>query len=1287
MGWYERGVGVVSCIAALSSAGCGSSRPTEDELVGSTSTALCSGTVGTVSPASPAPLDSTVHLSATANCGPDAAEFAFLWQSAGTPTSNGFIQNWSSSSAADWNTTGFNGAFNLYSYARHVGGVASESTHITGPYLVGRVCNAVTLNVSPAAVVGTSPTLGTPITLTASASCLNGGTPEYQFYYIQPGTATYVQVPQAGVSPGGWGNASATLDTTALGSGKYSFQVRTRAVGNTSGQEAMIYGPPNYYIGDVCWSVPSITANPTSPRPRGTAIALSATSSCLRTAVPEYKFLYKLSTASTYTEMSAWGGPSTTWSTAALAAGTYNIEVLVRGQGNASATEGYSVVGFTLSGGYPIASSGAAQTQIYRGAHERSQDGAADLASILGQMTGATFTPQTIPATLPTNGIFVASADADAAVVPSAIAWPTGSDPALNEAFVIKPVGGQLWLVGKTQLGVRHAVSRFLHDLGYRYFFQGRNWEVIPSSPTLTYSGDAVSDQPRTVMRALGGHAFAAPLNAPGHSQAQDQNDWRKRNYLAYNYRPTGGGAWSYSNTALGLAVVQGAFGAKATPTGSGNAYNFIDQVNAGHVPLYPPQVDQNNQPLNYPADWFELASDRYGQLTPNPYNTIEVSNPAVRDCFWSWVTQKDPNRLVWPNFTVEPIDGAAAISRSTAALAIGNDADQLVYLANDLLARVAQHPEVTRKYVTMNAAYSHIAPPKNQMASPGLFVGVLPLMPHTVGPYVSTAALMAGWIARGATVGLWQNYSYKDRGVMGPGYNFTLLGQSSDYLNDSIALGRDLHEQGVAGSVMDIFETEDNFGRYGIGYYLTSQLSWNPNADVNALRADFFSRAFPSATSAMQQYFDLFNPRDKPLLVTSETLGKALALLKQAGDAAAAVGSAGEVARIDDLKAFMHHNALWWKIQRAPYCGAGSCTINDPQPAATVELLNWDYRNRHSYMTSYQQDRILGTYDAFLQFGLSEFNTSTLWENGDLLTAGDIAAAFAQDQLLFPNPTSPVQQRTWSGDPVAITDFSGSTGAYDIGNSSTAGLSVALFTTSGSVSIEVMTGRQIPGNFSDAYPDDQVPGTRVWLTDVAGNQLLDTSGQPLVQLLPPQLTAGGSYQTISFSNITPPTNIPAGANFGVVAHFDSGGYRLAVHTTTAKRIAWMGDKIVRPSNLATPSWGYYFYVPTGTTSIKFTWNRSRMTYGTDLVSVALHAPLVFDDTGAPQAYTAGPQEIASIPVPPGHDHKLWRVQTTPSTWASQLWFYNIPPYFAASPNEVLLPRDLALADGLTVAP
>jgi hypothetical protein len=1138
--------------------------------------------------------------------------------------------------------------------------------------------------------LGTSPPLGTPVTLTGSASCLNGGTPQYQFYYIQPGTGNYVQVLQSGVSSGGWGGASATLDTAALGpnpSGKYSLQVRARAVDNSSTQESSAYGPANYYIGDVCYSVPSFTASPSSPRPRGTSIIVNASASCLRTAVPEFKFLYKLSTASSYTLFRDWASSgSATWDTTALAAGTYNLEVLTRGQGNASATEGYTVTSFTLSPGYTIATNGVAQTTIYRGGHERSKNGAADLAGVLAQMTGGTFVPQDIPASLPSNGIFVGSADTDS--VPSAITWPSGADPTLNEAFVIKPVGGQLWLVGKTQLGVRHAVSRFLRELGYRYFFQGRNWEVIPSSPTLSYSGDSVADQPRTVTRALGGHAFAATLNAPGHSQEQDQNDWRKRNGLAYNYFPTGSNTRVYTNTSIALAVVQGAFGSKQTPTGSGGPYNFIDQVNAGNVPVYPGQLDANGQPVKYASNWFDLATDRYGSLSPNPYNTIEVSNPDVRDCFWSWVTQKDPNRLVWPNFTVEPSDGAHAISRSAAALSIGNDADQLVYLANDLLSRVAAHPEVTRKYVAMNAAYYHVTPPQNQVANPGLYVGVLPLKPHAAGAYSTTSALMSAWAARGAKVGLWENYSYKDRGIVGPGYNFTLLGQSSDYLNDSVALPRELHDQGLAGSVMDVFETEDNFGHYGLGYYLTAQLAWNPDADAAALRADFFSRAFPTTASTMQQYFALFDPKDKPLLTTSETIGKALALLEQAGNAAAAGGASGELARIDDLKAYMHHNALWWRIQRAPYCGASSspaCTISSPQPALTVELLKWDYRNRHAYMTSYQQDRILGTFDAFKQFGLSEFNDSSLWETGSLLTTSDIAAAFAQDKLLFPNPTAAVTQLTWSGDPVAVS-FAGTTAAYDIGNASQA-LSIAASTSGGSVSFELMTGRQIAGNFFDDYPNDQIPGTRVWLTDAADNQLYDTANHALSQTLPAQVTAGGSYQTVTFSNISRPAGAPPTGNFGVIAHVDGGGYRVVVHTTTTSRMAWLGDKVVRPGNLSTPSWGYYFYVPNGTQSIKFTWNRSTMTYGNDLISVPFSPPIILDDNGTPHPYNAGPEEIASIDVPQGHAGKLWRVQTTPSTWASQLWFYNVPPYFAASPSEMVLPRDLAIADQLTLVP
>jgi RNA polymerase sigma-70 factor (ECF subfamily) len=54
------------------------------------------------------------------------------------------------------------------------------------------------------------------------------------------------------------------------------------------------------------------------------------------------------------------------------------------------------------------------------------------------------------------------------------------------------------------------------------------------------------------------------------------------------------------------------------------------------------------------------------------------------------------------------------------------------------------------------------------------------------------------------------------------------------------------------------------------------------------------------------------------------------------------------------------------------------------------------------------------------------------------------------------------------------------------------------------------------------------------------------------------------------------------------------------------------------------------------------------------------------------------------IPVPAGMDGKLWRLR---EPVLGIFWFNNIPNYIAASPDALLVPREVAARDGLQVGP
>jgi hypothetical protein len=54
---------------------------------------------------------------------------------------------------------------------------------------------------------------------------------------------------------------------------------------------------------------------------------------------------------------------------------------------------------------------------------------------------------------------------------------------------------------------------------------------------------------------------------------------------------------------------------------------------------------------------------------------------------------------------------------------------------------------------------------------------------------------------------------------------------------------------------------------------------------------------------------------------------------------------------------------------------------------------------------------------------------------------------------------------------------------------------------------------------------------------------------------------------------------------------------------------------------------------------------------------------------------------LVSMPVPAGMDGSIWSLRTTPR----EIWFFNIPNSVAATPDALMIPRDLAEKDGLLI--
>ena len=191
---------------------------------------VCTSASASAAPPGPQPSGTPVTLSATAGCtGSATPEFRFTYkaQSASSYTE---ITPYSTASSVVWNTTGLpSGTYNILIYVRAAGNASGWETAAHATYLLGGVCSSVTLGVAPP-----SPQpVGTVVGLTGTAACPVGTTPEYRFLYRPAGTVTYTQI--QGYST----TTTANWITSALSNGPYELVVQARAVGNTSGAEAV----------------------------------------------------------------------------------------------------------------------------------------------------------------------------------------------------------------------------------------------------------------------------------------------------------------------------------------------------------------------------------------------------------------------------------------------------------------------------------------------------------------------------------------------------------------------------------------------------------------------------------------------------------------------------------------------------------------------------------------------------------------------------------------------------------------------------------------------------------------------------------------------------------------------------------------------------------------------------------------------------------------------------------------------------------------------------------------
>ncbi len=322
---------------------------------------------------------------------------------------------------------------------------------------------------------------------------------------------------------------------------------------------------------------------------------------------------------------------------------------------------------------------------------ERVAQAAADLAAMLGRITGADFA---VSGGSGKTGIAVGRPGDFPALKPDGA---FGGGIAGREAYLLRSRADGLLVIGATETAVEDAVWDLLWRIGYRQFFPGETWEVVPAVPRLQIALD-VRERPDYCSRRI----------------------WYGYGLWDYNREP-------YRRWCVRNRVRQG------LRLHTGHAYGGIIAKNKTAFAAHPA--------------YYGLVD---GKRTSSK---LCIGNPDLRKLVCDYavsVFDRDPDR---DSISMDPSDGGGWCACPRCA-ALGSVSDRAVTLANAVAAAINE--KYDDKYVGMYA-YNYHSPPPNVTVHPNVIISVATAF---IKGGLTLDEIIGGWARQGATIGIREYYS-----------------------------------------------------------------------------------------------------------------------------------------------------------------------------------------------------------------------------------------------------------------------------------------------------------------------------------------------------------------------------------------------------------------------------------------------------------------------------------------------------------------------------------------------
>lgn len=327
-----------------------------------------------------------------------------------------------------------------------------------------------------------------------------------------------------------------------------------------------------------------------------------------------------------------------------------------------------------------LADQGRAQLPIVI-QNEQLKPAAEELAAMLERITGAKFE---IQSSREPRGLFLGLSAGEAPLTE-------------REDYTMRSEKDRLTIIGRTPAAVEHAVWDLLHRCGFRQFFPGKTWEIVPRTPMLSVDVDVKESPDYHARRIWAGFGYLKEREAVC-------AEWNRRN------RATSGIQLS-----------------------SGHAYDGVMHRHEKEFAAHPEFLALVGGERRKPK--FCIANEGLRKL-------------VIADALAQFAQKPGLDSV-----SCDPSDGGGWCECAECAK-IGSVTDRALFLANEVAEAVnARHPgRIIGMY-----AYNEHSPPPSIEAHPQVVISVA--TGFIRGGY-TIDQLLAGWNAKTRTLGIREYYS-----------------------------------------------------------------------------------------------------------------------------------------------------------------------------------------------------------------------------------------------------------------------------------------------------------------------------------------------------------------------------------------------------------------------------------------------------------------------------------------------------------------------------------------------